>query len=122
MANSINWFEIPSNNFDRACKFYSEIFGGPVHVTDMGGDMKMGMLPNFSQDGAVGGHISSNPDSKPVDNGVMVYLNGGEDLQVILDKVEPAGGKIVMPKTKSPGGYMAIFKDSEGNRLALHNF
>ncbi|MDN5214672.1 VOC family protein [Fulvivirgaceae bacterium BMA12] len=121
MANSINWFEIPSKNFDRACKFYSSILGGEVHVAEMGGDMKMGMLPNFSQGGGVGGHISSSPDSKPSNEGVMVYLNGGDDLQVILDKVEPAGGKVVMPKTKSPGGYMAIFTDTEGNRMALHN-
>lgn len=122
MANSINWFEIPSKNFDRACAFYSTILGGEVHVTDMGGSMKMGMLPNFSQDGGVGGHISSNPDVQPSENGVMVYLNGGEDLQQTLDKVSDAGGEVVMRKTKSPGGHMAIFKDSEGNRIALHNF
>ncbi|MEO9802798.1 MAG: VOC family protein [Reichenbachiella sp.] len=121
MANSINWFEIPSKNFDRACKFYSQILDGEVQVTDMGGEMLMGMLPNFSQGEGVGGHISSNPDIQPSDNGLMVYLNGGDDLQVILDKVVPAGGEILMPKTASPGGDMAIFKDSEGNRMALHN-
>ena len=121
MANSINWFEIPSRNFDRACKFYSNILGEQVHITEMGG-IKMGMLPNFSQDGGVGGHISASSDGQPSDKGTMIYLNGGENLQNILDKVESAGGKVVMPKTKSPGGYMATFMDSEGNKLALHNF
>lgn len=122
MAHSINWFEIPSKNFDRACRFYSNIFNGDVHVTDMGCGTKMGVLPNFSQDGGIGGHISDSPDSEPSGSGVMVYLNGGKDLQTILDRVEGAGGRIVMPKTQSPGGHMAIFLDSEGNRMALHNF
>jgi uncharacterized protein len=40
-----------------------------------------------------------------------------------LDKVEAAGGKIVVPKTEiSPEhGYMAVFLDTEGNRIALHS-
>jgi predicted enzyme related to lactoylglutathione lyase len=36
MANSINWFEIPSKNFERACSFYGAILDGDVHITDMG--------------------------------------------------------------------------------------
>lgn len=122
MANSINWFEIPSKNFERACSFYGAILDGDVQITDMGSGVDMGMLPNFSQDGGVGGHISSSKDSVPSENGVMVYMNGGENLQDILDRIEPAGGKVVMPKTASPGGHMAIFLDSEGNKMALHNF
>lgn len=122
MANSINWFEIPSKNFERACSFYSAILDGDVMITDMGSGVDMGMLPNFTQDGGVGGHISSSKDVEPSKNGVMVYLNGGENLQKILDRVEPAGGKVLVPKTASPGGEIAIFLDSEGNKMALHNF
>jgi len=37
--------------------------------------------------------------------------------------VEPAGGRIVMPKPhiNEESGYFAIFIDSEGNKLALHS-
>ena len=41
---------------------------------------------------------------------------------VPLAQVEKAGGKIVMPKTSTGGnGFMALFKDTEGNRVALHS-
>ncbi len=51
----------------------------------------------------------------------MVFLNGGDDLNGILNKVAGAGGEVVMPKTEAPGGYMGVFLDSEGNRVAIHN-
>jgi predicted enzyme related to lactoylglutathione lyase len=52
----------------------------------------------------------------------LVYLNGNPDVQNVLDKVEAAGGKILVPKTQiSPEhGYMAVFADTEGNRIGLH--
>ena len=53
----------------------------------------------------------------------MIYLNGNPDVQKVLDKVEAAGGKILVPKTEiSPEyGFMAVFIDSEGNRIGLHS-
>jgi predicted enzyme related to lactoylglutathione lyase len=55
--------------------------------------------------------------------GALLYLNGNPDLQNILSKVVEAGGKIMVPKTQiSPEhGYMAVFTDAEGNRIALHS-
>ena len=52
----------------------------------------------------------------------MVYLNGGEDLSVPLARVEAAGGTIIKNKTPiGENGFMAIFKDTEGNHVALHS-
>jgi len=120
MKNSINWFSIPAKDFDRACEFYSNILDGKVQISEVGGE-KMGMLPNFNmQEGGVGGHISFDPENVS-GKGTMIYLNGGSNLQLILDRVEAAGGKIILPKTASPGGFMATFLDSEGNKLAIHN-
>lgn len=121
MANSINWFELPSTNFERAVKFYSEILNGSIQVVDLENGAKMGMLPNFSE-GGIGGHIGFGLGNSPSENGAVVFLNGGEDLNVILNKVEPAGGKVVTTKTKSPGGFMGMFIDTEGNKVALHNY
>ncbi len=55
-------------------------------------------------------------------DGVLLYLNANPDVQLVLDKIEAAGGKIAMPKTEiSPEyGFMAMFIDTEGNRIALH--
>ena len=59
----------------------------------------------------------------PSDCGPLIYLNGGKDLNNVLNKVEEAGGRIVMPKTliSKEMGYFAIFIDSQGNKLALYS-
>lgn len=56
-------------------------------------------------------------------DGPLIYLNGNPNVQIFLDRVEAAGGKITLPKTEiSPEyGYMAMFLDTEGNRIALHS-
>ena len=58
----------------------------------------------------------------PSEHGVAIYLNANPDIQTVINRIEPAGGKVVIPKTQiSPEvGYMAFFLDTEGNRLALH--
>ncbi|MTI30624.1 VOC family protein, partial [Cytophagales bacterium RKSG123] len=60
---------------------------------------------------------------QPSADGVTIYLNGGDNLQTILDKVGKNGGKIIIPKTPhaDESGYFANFLDSEGNRLGLHS-
>ena len=120
MKHAINWFAVPTNDLSRAVKFYSSILGSEIEVTQMG-PREMAFFP--ADDGAISGHLFKADGFKPSPDGVMIYLNGGNDLQVVLDKVENAGGKIIMPKTQiTPEiGYYAIFIDSEGNRVALHS-
>ena len=121
MANVINWFEIPAKNFDRACKFYSNILGGEIQIMDAPGGMKYGFLPGTTKD-AVGGAVVSGEGYEPSNKGSVVYLNGGDDLSKPLSKIEKAGGKILMPKTSiGENGFMAHFTDTEGNRVALHS-
>lgn len=120
MANAINWFEIPASNFDRAKKFYSSILAAELPTDNIMGN-QMAFLP--SSDGGVGGAVCAGEGYKPTADGTVPYLNGGEDLSSILERVEEAGGKVVMPKTQiSPEiGFMAIFFDTEGNKVALHS-
>ncbi len=51
----------------------------------------------------------------------MIYINAGRDLEPALQRIEPAGGKVLVSKTQvGPGmGYYAVFVDSEGNRVGL---
>jgi predicted enzyme related to lactoylglutathione lyase len=44
-------------------------------------------------------------------------------VQVVVDKVEKAGGKILVPKTEISAdfGHMAVILDTEGNRIAFHS-
>jgi len=120
MANAINWFEIPASNHERAVNFYSQVLGADLQPMEMG-NVKMAFLP--ADEGSVGGAVCSGEDYKPSAEGALVYLNGGEDLNAPLSKVEKAGGKIVLPKTKISDeiGYMACFIDSEGNKIAFHS-
>ncbi|MEO1435760.1 MAG: VOC family protein [Bacteroidota bacterium] len=120
MANAINWFEIPTNDFSRAKDFYAQVFQGEFHIQEMGG-IKMGFFPNDGE--GVNGAICHGEGYEPSTKGALIYLNGGNDLAEPLARVEAAGGTIEMPKTKISDeiGFMAIFHDSEGNRLAFHS-
>ena len=120
MQNLVNWFEIPATDFSRAIQFYKGILGVDIQEADMFGT-KMGFFPTDGKN--VSGAIVQGDDYKPSMEGVTLYLNGGENLETILNKVEKNKGKIIVPKTQiSPEmGYFAMFIDTEGNKLALHS-
>ena len=124
MKSAISWFEIPATNLGRASKFYETIFGISLIPMDLP-DIKMRMFPVEDQMTDIGGAIvDSGGFHKPsATDGPLIYLNGNPDVQKVLDKVEAAGGSIMMPKTEiSPEyGFMAVIIDTEGNRIGLHN-
>jgi uncharacterized protein len=122
-THAISWFEIPTTDLERAQKFYETIFDMQMIPLEMP-QLKMRMFP-LEDMMNVGGALCYSPDFyKPSStDGPLVYLNANPDVQNILDKIEAAGGKIVVPKTEiSPEyGHMAVFIDTEGNRVALHS-
>ena len=123
MKNAISWFEIPASDLSRATKFYETIFGVTLNAIDLP-NIKMRMFPLEDMTGVGGAIVDSGGFHKPSStDGPLVYLNGNPDLQRVLDKVEAAGGKIMLPKTEiSPEyGYMAVIFDTEGNRIGLHS-
>lgn len=122
MKSIIGWFEIPVADFSRARKFYEQLLDFEMHVVIDEEKFKMGLLS--SEAGTVGGAIVWHPEFyKPsAQDGPLLYLNANPDLTTVLNKVVKAGGNIIIPKRQvSPQfGFMAVFTDSEGNRLALH--
>jgi len=122
--NAISWFEIPATDIDRAQKFYEAILGVSLVPNDLP-HLQMRMFPIGDTQTGVGGALCKSPEFyKPsATDGPLIYFNANPDVQRILDKVEAAGGKIIVPKTEiSPEhGHMAVFIDSEGNRIALHS-
>jgi len=121
MANTLNWFEIPVTDFDRAKKFYDILLDAQIQKMEWG-PTTMGFFPAQNQTD-LGGAIVSGEGYIPSDKGVLVYFNGGDDLSNILSRVEKAGGKILVPKTliNEDYGFFAVFLDTEGNKLALHS-
>lgn len=125
MNNSISWFEIPVTDLNRAQRFYETIFGIQLMPLDMP-KIKMRVFPVDDQMNGVTGALADTGGEyhKPsATEGPLLYLNANPDVQRVLDKVETAGGKIVVPKTEiSPEhGHMAVFIDTEGNRIGIHS-
>jgi len=124
MKNAISWFEIPANDLDRARSFYENIFSIQLIPMDLP-NLRMRLFPIDDPMNGIGGAIvhAEGFYSPSETAGPLVYLNGNPDVQLILDRIPAAGGKIIVPKTLiSPEyGHMAVFIDSEGNRIALHS-
>ncbi len=121
-TNAINYFEIPAVDIKRAAKFYESIFEISLRSGDWK-ETKMAMFPTDGSNGTVSGALVQARTHTPSTTGAVVYLNANPDLQLVLDRIEKAGGKIVAPKTliDKQIGYMAYFIDSEGNKIALHS-
>lgn len=114
------WFEIPVLDFDRAKLFYETIFDFKMIQVFDAGVFKMGMFPGGSEAGCAicwGGHYI------PSQDGTVVFFDANPDLQIVQDRIETAGGKIIHPKKMiSPEqGYMALFEDTEGNRMGMRS-
>jgi predicted enzyme related to lactoylglutathione lyase len=126
MTNAISWFEIPVTDLARAQQFYETIFGVRLIAMDDLPNIKMRMFPVEDPMNGIGGALADTGGEfhKPsATEGPLIYLNANPDVQQVLDKVEAAGGKVVIPKTQiSPEyGYMGVIIDSEGNRIGLHS-
>jgi hypothetical protein len=121
-VNSLNWFEIPATDIARARKFYETVFA--IEMQDLGtmAGMKYVGFPAEMGNGKVAGAIAESPMHTPSQNGVVIYLNANPSIKEVADRVEPAGGKLVMPPGEiSPEiGFMAFFVDTEGNKIGLH--
>ncbi|WP_057939848.1 VOC family protein [Algoriphagus resistens] len=114
---SISWFEIPVTNMDRAIDFYQQVFDCELQKIDLG-DFQLTRFPG------VGGSLVLHKDFYQPSNtaGPLLYFSS-DDVSIELAKVEAAGGIVQLPKRKisSEFGYMGVFLDSEGNRIALHS-
>lgn len=121
--NMVGWFEIPVSDMDRAKNFYDSVFQIKVGIHTLN-DLIMGWFP-FAENkpGAAGSLVKHAASYKPSDtHGPLIYFSS-RDVQNELDRVVKAGGKVLQPKTliAQDIGYMAVFIDSEGNRIALHS-
>lgn len=124
-TNVITWFEIPVLDTERAKKFYETILDIKMVIKVDGKEEAVFFPynPNVIQatSGRVTGVLSKADKNIPSMNGTLVYINASPSIQTVLDKTEQVGGKVILPKTKMPAGFIAIIIDSEGNRVGLHS-
>ena len=117
MVSTLNWFEIPATNFARAKAFYAKVLD--VQIQD-DPNRPYAYLP--SDPGGFGGAIGYGENFVPSITGTTIYLDGGNDLSIPLSRVENAGGKIILPKTAiGNNGFIALFIDTEGNKVGFHS-
>ncbi len=76
-----------------------------------------------SEDKYNAGALAQGPFYKPSADGVLIYLNGGDNIEVILSRVGAAAGTVIMPKMllSEEAGYIGMFIDSEGNRIGVQS-
>jgi len=122
IKNAITRFDMPTVNFDRAVKFYSNILGENLHVSEFMGQ-KLAIFPcEQSQDSVSGCLVPPGPNCKVSSEGTRIYLNCQGKLDAVASRVEKAGGEIMQPKFAiGEHGYIVMIRDSEGNTVGLHS-
>lgn len=118
---AVTWFEIPTTDIKRAVAFYEKVLKIKLEVHDFGGPL-MAVFPHSDNKIGAAGSLMQYESYVPSHEGPLVYINC-DDLKVELARVNAAGGKVLKEKAQiSPEhGYMGLFEDSEGNRIAFHS-
>jgi len=119
--NMVAWFEIPVTDMDRAKTFYESVFKIEINLQDIGGVM-MGFFPANPEAPGAMGSLMKYDSYVPSHSGSLIYFSS-EDVQIELDRIKKSAGGILLGKTQiSPEiGYMGMFQDTEGNRIALYS-
>lgn len=125
MKNAVNWFEIYTSDFERAKKFYSQVFKCEFTEMPMSNenhpDMRYALFPGDQNAAGCGGALVYMQEAQPGIGGTMVYV-ATEEINDELSRVEAAGGKIFRAKQDiGPSGFIALVQDTEGNMIGLHS-
>lgn len=117
--NPVVYFEIPVTDMDRAVRFYTAVFNFEFRK-DVIDHNEMALFPFTDETGGISGALAKGDIYKPTINGTLIYFTT-EDIDKTLKSAVENGGEVLYPKTSNGElGFVAEFKDSEGNRIALH--
>jgi len=118
--NPVGWFEIPVADMDRAEKFYQEVLGYEMSRQEVVGQV-MSWFPMHENAPFASGSLILHKTWQPSTDGTTVYF-GVASIDAVLGKIEEHGGEVLLPKSDiGDHGWIAHIKDSEGNRIAIHN-
>lgn len=119
--NPVGWFEIPVLDVERARRFYSDVLGYVLERQESDTHDRA-IFPMQDAPGAPGALVKAQ-HYVPAQTGVLVYFTSPSgDCATELAKVEAAGGRLLQEKFSiGEHGFVGLFEDTEGNRLALHS-
>ena len=114
MSNRIMWIETASTDIPASAKFYASLFNWPI-VTDEkmnytmtafeGDETGMGFSPVDEAQGTLPGSV-------------LVYVDVA-DIDATIARAKELGAPVFMDKFEIPTvGWMAVFGDPGGNRIA----
>ena len=104
-------FEIVADDAERISKFYQEVFGWTVQKWEGPIEYWFLMTGDEKEPGIDGAFGMRQSEEDAVINTIDV-----DDVDKYSELVKKNGGEIVRPKQAIPGvGYLAYFKDTEGN-------
>ncbi|NJN27478.1 MAG: VOC family protein [Cyclobacteriaceae bacterium] len=122
--NPVVHFELPYHDAERACRFYSSVFGRKYKILEpqMGGYI---LLTTCEQDakpgkpaGAIDGGMFPYKEDWPAQYPSVVM--GVVDIKEKMHLITEHGGKVLDEPHAIPGfGDYVSFLDTEGNRLSL---
>ncbi|MFT6323941.1 MAG: putative enzyme related to lactoylglutathione lyase [Salibacteraceae bacterium] len=119
-TNSLNWFEIPALDIHKSKSFYETIFKTEMDLSK-NEDTEMVFFPWNPGSGKANGCVVQSPNHTPSASGSIIYLNADPSLTLIVDRVEKAGGKVMVPHMNiGEHGHIALILDTEGNQVGLH--
>lgn len=109
---SIVHIEIPATDRATTAQFYADLFEWNFDHTE-----EPVPYTGFRAGNTGGGYPDIGELYQPGD--VVIYVES-DDIDADLEKIVAHGGTVVMPKDEVQGmGYLAMFNDPAGNRLAL---
>ena len=118
-TNPVGYFEIPVTDINRAKAFYSALLGVDFEDIEIHGN-KMALFPFDKNKKHISGALAQGEIYKPSLTGSLIYFSV-DDIDDVLKKATFLKAEILFPKTVADNwGYVAEIKDSEGNRIALH--
>ena len=118
---TVQHFEIPADDVERASKFYTEVFEWKMQKLANPEDPSKDYWFFDTKDengnkGIGGGLMKRQAPEHSVTNYVTVA-----SVDDYASKIEEAGGKVIMPKTEIPEmGFILVFVDTENNMFGLY--
>ena len=103
-------FEIEAENPEKATKFYKKVFGWKIEKWK--GPIDYWLITTGTEKSGIDGGLSRRTEAEPS----TVNTIDVPSVDDYVKKIESNGGKIIRPKIAVPSvGWMAYFKDPEGN-------
>lgn len=122
--NPVVHFEMPAEDRTRMAQFYTKAFGWQTEM--LGPDMGDYVVVTTTESddngpktpGAINGGFFPKKEDWPAQYPSVVIAV--DDIEVAMDKVSDAGGKVLGEPMEIPGiGQYVSFSDTEGNRVSM---